>query len=142
MVSKAGKGKKRGSAKKKNKKKPAARKKDAGSIMNVFAHGISETVKVRGGYELRVYSSPDEAAVVGGMPREDAEALFRLAALAPGACQARQNAQRIACMNINCTGNCHVIRARKVPGGGYEEQDTGSGSAEKEQGWFYFCRCV
>lgn len=61
--------------------------------------------------------------------------------LAPGACRSRHRKNTIDCVDLSCTGFCHVISAPRGPSP-QEEKDEGIGPINKQKNRFYWCRCV
>ena len=144
-------------APKKSKKKPKTKKQSRGKrkpegleIVSFLSTGASQLVRVKNGYELRIYSGYDDAVLLGLDP-EIARAAFAKKGNCTGACAKQGNAKRgFWCSDLGCsTGSscrCHLVGLYKDDNGDIQEEDEGEHGDKDDPfkpkaGRTYFCRC-
>lgn len=142
---------KQGKKRPKAKKEPRGRKKSEGlDIVSFLSTGASELVRVRGGYELRIYSSYDDAVLLG-LDSQIARAAFAKNGDCTGSCAKQGNPKSgFWCTDMGCsTGSrcrCHLVGFYKDKNGDIQEEDEGE-QGDKDNpfkpkgGRTYVCRC-
>ena len=111
------------------------------AVVKVVASGACRLVRVKGGLELRVYRSKEEAIDDGVRP-EKVKMLFAGRALR-GLCRMWVHSDGILqCMDSgNCDGNCYIIEdSRVLPRPPYLGK--GSQRVEMKPGSVYGCKCM
>ena len=121
-------------------------------VVGIVTTGASELVKVKGGYELRIYTNPKDAVALGMDPQLARHVFAKRAGKCKGGCSRFENQKgtHTWCVDINCTGvgscACHLISMWKNKDDEIEEEDHGTDFDQKSPhkkipGRVYACRC-
>lgn len=122
--------------------------------ITVISPGLVDWIKVRGGMEIRVYATYEQA-ISGGVDPGLAELAFKKADCS-GSCSRGDNGTpnapptQVWCNDINCLGTgscqCHLIRIYKDANGKWQEDDMGphdkNDPVKKDGTSSYTCRCT